>query len=61
MFERHVVQDFHNVFWIRQFWDFIDNFGYLRQDLYGKDGVHLKWKGKQLMSRTILNFQQAYY
>ncbi len=60
MFSNHVTQHFHRVYWIRQYWDFIDDFGFLRQDLYGKDGVHLKPRGKQLMRRAIVNFQHAY-
>ena len=60
LFQRHVVHHFKNVYWIRQFWDFVDFRGYLRQDLYGKDGVHLKGKGKLLMSRAIAGFQGAF-
>lgn len=61
IFSRHVVQHFSNVFWIKQYWDFVDRSGYLRQDLYGKDGIHLKAKGKALMFEAIHSFQQSYY
>ena len=61
LFCNHVVKHFSNVFWIKQYWDFIDCYGYLRYDLYGRDGVHLKRKGKLLMAKAILNFQEAYY
>ena len=47
--------------WIKLYWDFVNQFGYLRPELYGKSGVHLSFKGKQLMKRAIINFQQAYY
>ena len=60
MFCNHVAKQFPNVFWIKQYWIFIDEFGYLRQDLYGRDGIHLKRKGKSFMTRAILNFQEAY-
>ena len=39
---------------------FLDNYGYLRDDLYGRNGVHLKGKGKAIMARDIRNFQQSY-
>lgn len=61
LFSQHAVETIPNVVWIKLYWDFIDNFGYLRQDLYGVKGVHLKYKGKKLMAHAILNFQQAYY
>ena len=61
LFQRHVVQHFRNVYWIRQFWDFVDCRGYLRQDLFGKDGVHLKRKGKLLMGEAIAGFQESFF
>ena len=61
MFSSHVVKHFPNVFWIRQYSDYVDNFGYLRGDLYGRDGVHLNRKGKKMMAQAIRNFQDAYY
>ena len=61
IFSDHVVTIYHNLFWIRQYWEFVDDFGFLRQDLYGKDGVHLKRKGKLLMSKAIVNFQRSYH
>ena len=61
LFQRHVVQHFRNAYWIRQYWDFVDCRGYLRQDLFGKDGVHLKRKGKLLMSEAIAGFQESFF
>ena len=58
IFENHVVNK--NVFWIKQYWDFLDNNGFLRNDLYGKLGIHLKGKGKGMMARCIKNFQNSY-
>ena len=60
IFSRHVVNLYPHLFWIRQYWEFVDDYGYLRQDLYGRDGVHLKRKGKLMMSKAIVNFQRAY-
>jgi len=61
IFSRHGVKVFKNVFWIKQYWEFIDHNGYLRKDLYGKDGLHLKWKGKRLMDKAIFDFQESYF
>lgn len=61
LFCEHVARIIPNVVWLKLYWDFVDTYGYLRSDLYGKDGIHLKFKGKKLMSHTITNFQQAYY
>ena len=56
----HIAHLIPNVHWIEQYWEFIDNFGYLRSDLYGKHGVHLKKKGKNLMSEAIQRFQRKF-
>ena len=56
----HIAHLIPNVYWIEQYWEFIDNFGYLRSDLYGKHGVHLKKKGKNLMSEAIQSFQRKF-
>ena len=61
IFDNHVVCRLKKVFWIRQFWDFLDDAGFLRNDLYGKFGLHLKPKGKSIMARGIRNFQKSYY
>ena len=58
IFDQHVVNRLSNVTWIRHYWEFIDQWGFLRQDLYGKRGVHLKGKGKSLMASKIKNFQR---
>ena len=60
LFSSHVTQHFPKVFWIKLYWEFVDDYGYLRQDLYGKSGIHLKWKGKALMAKTIQGFQKSY-
>ena len=56
----HIAHLIPNVHWIELYWEFIDNFGYLRSDLYGKHGVHLKKKGKNLMSEAIQRFQRKF-
>ena len=60
IFDEHVSPRMKNVFWIRQYWEFLDEWGVMRQDLYGKRGIHLKPKGKSLMMAKIRNFQCAY-
>ncbi len=60
IFDKHVVYRLKNVTWIRLYWEFIDERGFLRSDLYGKLGVHLKGRGKGLMARSIRNFQYPY-
>ena len=34
LFSQHVVGIIPNVVWIKLYWEFIDNYGYLKQDLY---------------------------
>ena len=46
-----------NVVWIHLYSEFLDNLGYLRRDLYGVRGIHLKPKGKALMVKSIRKFQ----
>ena len=60
IFDKHVVYRLKNVFWIRLYWEFLDERGFLRSDLYGRSGVHLKGKGKGLMARSIRTFQYKY-
>ena len=60
IFDNHVVSRLKNVFWIRLYWEFLDEHGFIRSDLYGKLGVHLKGKGKGLMARSVRSFQHAY-
>ncbi len=60
IFDNHVVSRIKNVCWIRLYWEFLDERGYLRDDLYGKLGIHLKGKGKALMAKSIKCFQRAY-
>ena len=60
LFDSHITTRLKNVFWIRHFYDFLDEFGYIRHDLYGKLGIHLKPKGKAMMARVIRNFQNSY-
>ena len=60
-FSEHVANHMENTFWIRLYWEFVDSRGYLKQYLYGKKGVHLSYRGKQLMGNTIKNFQYSYY
>ena len=57
-----LLQDYrmYSGIWIRQCWEFIDEFGNLRYDLYGRRGLHLKPKGKTLMANVIKSFQKAY-
>lgn len=61
LFCEHVADNIPNVIWIKFYWELIDKYGYLRHDLYGRKGVHLKFNGKKLMANTIMNFQQALY
>ena len=60
IFENHASNYLKNVFWIRQFSVFLDQWGFLREDLYGRLGIHLKPKGKGIMAKCILNFQRSY-
>ena len=60
IFEQHVSNHLKNVFWIRQYSVFLDQWGFLREDLYGRLGIHLKPKGKGIMAKCILNFQRSY-
>ena len=60
IFSNHVATRLGKVFWIRQYWEFLDSRGSLRDDLYGRLGLHLKLKGKNLMSKCIRNFQKSY-
>ena len=60
IFDRHVAPRLKRVFWIRHYYDFLDNCGFLRDDLYGKHGLHLKSKGKAMMEKVITNFQTSY-
>ena len=60
IFDQHVAPRITGVFWIRHFWEFLDEWGHLRKDLYGKLGLHLKPKGKNMMASAIKNFQHAY-
>ena len=55
-----ITQKFPRVSWIKLYWEFVDSNGYLKQDLYGKFGLHLKWKGKELMGRYIKRFQDSH-
>ena len=59
LFSNHVAPRMQNVFWIEQYWEFLDR-GSIRDDLYGRLGIHLKLKGKNMMAKCILNFQKAY-
>ena len=61
LFSRHICEIVPGVVWIRLYWEFVNDYGYLRQDLYGKDGLHLNFRGKKLMSRAIISFQQSFY
>ena len=60
IFKDHVANRLNNVFWIDHFWEFLDNRGSLRDDLYGRLGIHLKGKGKGMMARCIRSFQQSF-
>ena len=60
IFDEHVSRRMKGVSWLRLYWEFLDNYGYLRDDLYGRNGVHLKGKGKSIMARCIKNFQRSY-
>ena len=61
IFEQHVVRRLKNVFWIHQFREFLDNRGMLRDDLYGRLGIHLKPKGKAMMAKCIRGFQLSMF
>ena len=60
IFEQHVTKHIKNVFWIHQYSVFLDQYGFLRRDLYGRLGIHLKPKGKAMMAKCISNFQRSY-
>ena len=60
IFEQHVVNHYPNVHWIRHYWEFVDSYGYLKRDLYGRKGLHLSFRGKMVMSEVIKNFQNSY-
>lgn len=60
IFDEHVSNRLPRVSWIRLFWELLDDWGFLRRDLYGKRGVHLKPKGKALMVKSIRKFQSAF-
>ena len=60
IFQSHVATRMKNVFWINQYREFLDYRGFIREDLYGKMGIHLKGKGKGLMARCIQNFQKSF-
>ena len=60
LFDQHLAQWLKSVYWIRLYWELVDENGYLRQDLYGKYGLHLKPKGKAMLARCIKSFQHAY-
>ena len=57
----HVANIIPNVYWIRLYWEFVDKSGYLRHEFYGRNGVHLNFRGKGFMARTISNFQRSYF
>ena len=61
IFEQHVVPRLKRVFWIHQFREFLDNRGMLREDLYGRLGIHLKPKGKAMMAKCIRGFQRSMF
>ena len=61
IFDNHLVNRLKNVVWIKHYWEFLDQSGSLRNDIYGKLGIHLKGKGKAMMVRRIRNFQNSYY
>ena len=60
IFDQHVACREQRVSWIKLYWEFLDDWGFLRTDLYGKYGVHLKPKGKSIMARSIRNFQKSF-
>jgi hypothetical protein len=60
LFESHFTNITPNVSWLRLYWEFVDYRGFLRPDLYGRDGVHLNYKGKMMFSMVIKNFQSSY-
>ena len=61
IFSEHFVNAIPNIYWIRLYWEFVNEYGYLRDNLYGKGGVHLNFNGKKLMTKTITSFQNSYY
>ena len=61
MLFRHIDECSPGTTWITLYWEFVNTFGYLRQKLYGRKGVHLNFMGKKSMAKTIVNFQGAYY
>ena len=61
IFSEHFVNLIPDVYWIRLYWEFVNDFGFLRDSLYGKGGVHLNANGKRLMSRAVTSFQTSYY
>ena len=60
IFESHFANTMPNVFWLRLYWEFVNPEGYLRPDLYGMKGLHLKNRGKIMMSKVIKSFQKSY-
>ena len=60
IFQSHVASRLKNVSWLNHFHEFLDYRGFIREDLYGRLGVHLKGKGKGLMARYIRSFQQSF-
>ena len=61
LFLRHINELIPGAIWIKLYWEFVNEFGYLRQDLYGRKGIHLSYSGKKLMAKNIVYFQEAYY
>ena len=61
LFSQHVAHTWNNVVWIKLYWEFVNMFGYLKPELYGRMGLHLSFRGKKLMRHSIINFQQGYY
>ena len=59
IFDAHIVPRLCNVYWIRHYYDFLDDFRQMRHDLFGRLGIHLKPKGKAMMARVIKNFQNS--
>ena len=55
----HLVPVYENVHMLRLFWEFVDDMGCLRCDLYGRDFLYLQPKGKKLMASKIIDFQQG--
>ena len=61
LFSRHISEIVNGVTWIRLYWEFVNSFGYLRRELYGRKGLHLNFEGKKLMSKSIIGFQNSFY